>query len=103
MFYLAESSGLNWVTNAIVNFFMWIINWFIETFTWTIDSILSFIPDSWIAQVDTSLAVVQPYFAIVNYWVPLSWAFAFLGGYVSFVLMMIGVKLFVKLFIPTVG
>lgn len=104
MFWLAESTDeLSWVARAIMNFFMWIINWIIEQFTFVIESVLDLMPQSWVSQIDSSLAHVQPYFAIINYWVPLDWAFAILAGYLLFILNMIGVKLFIKNFIPTVG
>ncbi len=102
--------------STIINFFTKIYEWVISLFSAVWQYLLELLSSSYSALLDGVLALipdlspmwdflspVQPYTAFINQWIALDTASTLLVAYFTFITTMIGVKLFIKLFIPTVG
>lgn len=102
--------------STIISFFTQIYEWVVSLFSavWeyllellsdayssVLQNVLDLIPD--LSPMWSFLSPVQPYTAFINQWIALDTAATLLTAYFAFITTMIGVKLFIKLFIPTVG
>lgn len=93
------------IVTWVVSLFSSILSFFLELLSDAFDSLLSslidLIPD--LSPMWAFLSPVQPYTAFLNQWIALDTASMLLTAYFLFITTMIGIKLFIKLFIPTVG
>jgi len=86
------------ILNAFKALWDWIMNFIKDCINTVLEPLADLLPD-----LSYSLDGVADAMAFANSWVALDWAFSLLGLYFVFIITMIMIKLFVKLFIPTVG
>jgi hypothetical protein len=76
--------------------------WLVSYLRDIINDLLAPLADN-LPDLDYDLSGLSDILSFVNSWIALDWACYLLGVYFVFITVMIGVKLSVKLFIPTVG
>ena len=86
------------ILNAFKALWDWIMTFIKDGVNTVLEPLADLLPD-----LSYSLDGVADAMAFANSWVALDWAFSLLGLYFVFIITMIMIKLFVKLFIPTVG
>lgn len=104
------------VFQAVIDFFSAIVDWVVLLFSRCLEyffSILADLIEGILAGIDSvipdlssyfaNLNVITPYVGFINNWIALDVAFTLLGLYLTYISLMISVKLIIKLFIPTVG
>lgn len=102
--------------NAIVQFFSDIVNWVLSLlsscFTWLqkllTDSLEAIVSDLFDLFPDLSSfwglgSSISSYLGLLNSWIAVDVAITLFVAYFAFIVVLISVKLFIKLFIPTVG
>lgn len=83
---LAQEGGgeePGWWQSILQTFFQWVLDYFCTIMKPLIEFALNQLPDAWTNSLGDQIETVSYWFGIIDYWVPLDWAFSALMIFIS--------------------